>query len=224
MSMINTSRQDAAFKKHVEEHSGQSLSACYQCGNCTAGCPASFAYDMQVNSIMRALQLGQKEQVLESKSIWMCLSCSTCSLRCPNNIDVAAIMETLRHEALREKRVSRSEAKKMQSFWNSFLQTVRQFGRTYEIGVMALYMMRTLRVFTDVDLAPAALMKNKLGFKPHKSSNDGPNGDINAVSRIMQRYEERTVLESQAHSAPEKCCPAAITSGSANALSKGANA
>lgn len=211
MSIINTSRQDVAFKKHVEAHSGQVLSACYQCGNCTAGCPAGFVYDMQVNSIMRALQLGQKDQVLESKSIWMCLSCSTCSLRCPNGIDVAAIMETLRHEALREKRVHLSEAKKMQTFWNAFLQTVRQFGRTYEIGVMALYMMRTLRVFTDVDLAPSALMKNKLGFKPHKAANDGPAGDINAVSRIMQRYEERAARERGGH------CPAQV---SCNAASK----
>lgn len=208
MSIINTSRQDVVFKKHVEQHSGQNLSACYQCGNCTAGCPAGFTYDIQVNSIMRALQLGQKDLVLDSKSIWMCLSCSTCSLRCPNNIDVAAIMETLRHEALHEKRMQRSEAKKMRSFWNSFLQTVRQFGRTYEIGVMALYMMRTLRVFTDVDLAPAALMKNKLGFKPHKTSNDGPAGDINAVGRIMQRFEERAARERGGHCSEKSCTPA----------------
>ena len=41
-----------------------------------------------------------------SRSSWMCLSCSTCSLRCPNNIDVAEGMETLRHMARKEGRVA----------------------------------------------------------------------------------------------------------------------
>lgn len=199
MNAVNPSRQDLGFRKQVEEHSGQSLAACYQCGNCTAGCPAAFTYDLQANQIMRGIQLGLKDQVLESKSIWMCLSCSTCSLRCPNNIDVAGIMETLRHQAFQEGRVNSCTAKKVSKFWDSFLMTIRQFGRTYEIGVMALYMMRTLRVFTDVDLAPAALSKSKLGFKPHQISDGG----TEAVARIMKRYQERADREAKA-SAPHK--------------------
>ena len=81
---INLSRmRDAAFTAEVEAQSGQNVSTCYQCGNCTAGCPAGFVYDRQVNQIMRGVQLGLKDEVLNSRSIWLCLSCSTCSLRCP---------------------------------------------------------------------------------------------------------------------------------------------
>ena len=87
MNIINLTRDyDEDFVHRVEEESGQNVSLCYQCGNCTAGCPASPDYDMQPNQIMRGIQLGLKEKVLSSKSIWMCLSCSTCSLRCPNDI------------------------------------------------------------------------------------------------------------------------------------------
>lgn len=188
MEAITLSRQDASFRQHIEKQSGQSLASCYQCGNCTAGCPAGFTYDLQVSQIMRGIQLGLKDAVLNSRSLWMCLSCSTCSLRCPNNIDVAAIMEELRHEAQREGRIT---AKDVNAFWHSFLQTVRQFGRTYEIGVMALYMARTMRIFTDLDLAPAALTRQKLGLKPHIT----PNGGAKAVARIMQRYQERLKRE-----------------------------
>ncbi len=137
---------------------------------------------------MRGVQLGLKDQVLNSRSLWMCLSCSTCSLRCPNDIDVAAVMETLRHMARKEGRVT---VPKVEKFWFSFLDTVRRFGRTYEIGTMALYMLRSMRVFTDVDLAPAALAKQKLGFKPHVT----PNGGAEAVGRILKRYEERAKRE-----------------------------
>ena len=154
---INLSRmRDAAFTAEVEAHSGQNVSTCYQCGNCTAGCPAGFVYDLQASQIMRAVQLGLKDMVLDSKSIWMCLSCSTCSQRCPNNIDVGGVMETLRHMARQEGRVT---VPKVEKFWWSFLDTVRAFGRTYEIGTMALYMMRSMRVFTDLDLEPEALKK-----------------------------------------------------------------
>ena len=185
---INLSRmRDAAFTAEVEALSGQNVSTCYQCGNCTAGCPAGLAYDLQVNKIMRAVQLGLRDEVLNSRSIWMCLSCSTCSLRCPNNIDVAGIMETLRHMARKEGRVT---VPKVEKFWFSFLDTVRAFGRTYEIGTMALFMMRSMRVFTDVDLAPEALKKGKLGLKPHVL----PKGAA-TVSRIFERYKERAKRE-----------------------------
>ena len=185
---INLSRmRDAAFTAEVEAHSGQNVSTCYPCGNCTAGCPAGFVYDLQASQIMRAVQLGLKDMVLDSKSIWMCLSCSTCSQRCPNNIDVGGVMETLRHMARQEGRVT---VPKVEKFWWSFLDTVRAFGRTYEIGTMALYMMRSMRVFTDLDLAPEALKKGKLGFKPHVL----PHGAA-PVARIFKRYKERAKRE-----------------------------
>lgn len=185
---INLSRlRDPAFTEEVEAHSGQKMSTCYQCGNCSAGCPAGFVYDLQVNQIMRAVQLGLKDATLDSRSIWMCLSCSTCSQRCPNNIDVAGVMETLRHMARKEGRVT---VPKVEKFWFSFLDTVRTFGRTHEIGTMALYMMRSLRVFTDVDLAPEALKKGKLGLKPHILP-----GGAGPVTRIFTRYKERAKRE-----------------------------
>ena len=188
MDAINLSHKDAAFTRAVATRSGQSVTECYQCGNCTAGCPAGFTYDMPVSQIMRGVQLGLKDQVLNAKALWMCLSCSTCTLRCPNDSDVAGIMETLRHMAREQGHVS---VPKVNKFWMSFLDTVRMFGRSYEIGVMALYMMRSLRVLTDVDLAPDALSKQKLGLLPHIT----PNGGAEAVGRIIQRFKERAERE-----------------------------
>lgn len=182
---ISLSRaRDPAFTREVEKHSGQDVSTCYQCGNCTAGCPAGFVYDRQVSQIMRAVQLGLKEQALGCESIWFCLSCSMCTLRCPNNIDVAAIMETLRHMARHEGRVA---VPRVEKFWFSFLDTVRAFGRTYEIGTMAIYMLRSMRLTTDLDLAPAALKLHKLPFIPHVAPDHG----AAAVGRIMERYRKK---------------------------------
>ena len=181
---------DLAFTKEVEKRSGQRVDTCYQCGNCTAGCPAGFVYDRQVNQIMRGVQLGLREQVLSANSIWYCLSCSMCSLRCPNKIDVAGVMETLRHMAREEGKVKVPEVEK---FWFSFLDTVRAFGRTYEVGTMALYMIRSLRLTTDLDLAPSALKKSKLPFIPHFAAGKRFAGAGGIIDRYKKRAEKEGV-------------------------------
>lgn len=186
METINLeTTRDEAFLREVEAESGQKVTNCYQCGNCTAGCPFGPEYDLQVSQVMRAVQLGNKEMALSSRSLWLCVSCSTCTSRCPNNIDVAKVMDVLRHMAWKEGKTNYA----MASFWQSFLTTVRHFGRTYELGVMAMFMARTGRFFTDVDLAPRILPKQKLPFKPHTIVGK------DAVARIFKRFDEQRSAE-----------------------------
>lgn len=174
--------RDADFLRQVEEESGQKISACYQCGNCTAGCPGGQIYDLQVSQIMRAAQLGLKNEALRNRALWLCLSCHTCSARCPNNIDVAGVMETLRGIARREKIMT---GRPIEAFWKAFLDTVRLTGRSFELGVMADYMLRTGRGWGNMDMAPAALARRKLPFLPRFI------GGRAEVARIFKRYGEK---------------------------------
>jgi heterodisulfide reductase subunit C len=91
------------FVGKVEELSGQNLLACYQCGKCSAGCPAVSQMDILPNQIIRYAQLGLKEELLESKSIWICASCFTCNARCPKGINIAEVIEALRQIQLRKR-------------------------------------------------------------------------------------------------------------------------
>ncbi|HDN80605.1 MAG TPA: 4Fe-4S dicluster domain-containing protein [Chloroflexi bacterium] len=86
--------------RRVEELSGQDLLACYQCGECSAGCPAAFAMDLLPSQVIRLLQLGQVEEVLNSATIWFCAACQTCYARCPKGVDLSRIMEALRELAM----------------------------------------------------------------------------------------------------------------------------
>ncbi|HTU01480.1 MAG TPA: 4Fe-4S dicluster domain-containing protein, partial [Candidatus Sulfotelmatobacter sp.] len=79
--------------------------ACYQCGKCTAGCPLSASMDLMPNQVLRLLQLGEHEQVLQSSTIWQCASCLTCASRCPKEVDPARVMEALRTVLLRQGRI-----------------------------------------------------------------------------------------------------------------------
>lgn len=184
METINLSRScDMAFTRKVEKESGQNLKNCYQCGNCTAGCPLNIAYDIPVSRMMRLIQAGQKEALLSSKSVWMCASCEACTTRCPNNIDIAKVLDVCRHMARAEGYIAEPAVKK---FVDSFLFTVSKFGRTFEGGLMALYMFRTGRLLTDLDLVPKILPKNKLSPLPHSIKGK------EEVAQIFKRFKERS--------------------------------
>jgi len=91
------------FIAKVEELSNQNLLACYQCGKCSAGCPAVSQMDILPNQIIRYAQLGLKDDLLNSKSIWICASCFTCNARCPKGINIAEVIEALRQILLRKR-------------------------------------------------------------------------------------------------------------------------
>jgi len=90
------------FVQKVEEISGQNLLACYQCGKCSAGCPVVSEMDILPSQVIRLAQLGSDEDVLNSKTIWLCASCMTCMARCPKGVDLAKVMEALRLIRLRK--------------------------------------------------------------------------------------------------------------------------
>lgn len=171
---------DQNFIKRVELESGQQVSKCYQCGNCGASCGYTFDFDFPVNQIMRLVQLGQKDTVLESRSIWLCANCQACTTRCPCNIEVARVMEALRIMSVAEGVASK---KNILLFYDEFLELVRRYGRVFETGLVARYNIKALKPFTDADLGPQVLMKGKLALKPHKIKG------LKAIEEIFKRFE-----------------------------------
>ena len=71
-----------SFKERVEELSGENLDLCFQCGACSGGCPMTQEMDLLPSKVIRMAQLGL-EEVLESTTIWTCMTCFSCEVRCP---------------------------------------------------------------------------------------------------------------------------------------------
>ncbi|MEG3070747.1 MAG: 4Fe-4S dicluster domain-containing protein [Candidatus Syntrophopropionicum ammoniitolerans] len=99
MESINVNEsivKNADFTEEIGIESGQPVQKCYQCGKCTAGCPLTFAMDYKPNQVIRMVQLGMKDELLKCQTIWICSNCSTCTTRCPCNVEVAEVMGALR--------------------------------------------------------------------------------------------------------------------------------
>lgn len=102
------------------------VTSCFQCLKCSAGCPMSFAMDLLPDQVVRLCLLGQADQVLGCRTIWVCSSCATCSTRCPNGVDVAGIMDSLKEVVLR-RRESGAEPE-IAAFHRFFLESVQAGG------------------------------------------------------------------------------------------------
>jgi heterodisulfide reductase subunit C len=126
--------------------------------------------DFAPYQIFHMLRLGfpdLEEKVLQSESIWLCLSCSMCSTRCPQEVDIPKIMDALRSESLRRNRVN-PKCRDIVSFHRAFLDAVRHAGRQNEVDLVAGYKMRSGHFLKDLLLAPRMFLKGKLGLKLHR--------------------------------------------------------
>jgi heterodisulfide reductase subunit C2 len=159
------------FAKEVKEKSGANLERCYQCVACSSGCPAAYVMDNAPHQIIKMSLLGLKDMVLNSNAYWLCLSCETCAARCPNEIDIVKFMDTLREIAIKEGRIKQTN---LPLFHDTFLGGIRSFGKTYEIGLILVYMLKSREIFNlkemlaYIPIGFGMFLKGKLAFLPDK--------------------------------------------------------
>lgn len=174
ISEVNTT-----FARQTVADGKVDLLTCYQCGKCSNGCPVTFAMDYLPHQLIRMLQLGLKEEVLRSRTIWVCASCETCYTRCPNEVEISKLMDDLKQEVLRQKGQPEQEA--VVRFHEVFLNTIKMFGRINETFLMGLYQARSswsdLRksrldfsgLFKNMGLGLSMLKRGRLSLLPRRS-------------------------------------------------------
>ncbi|HMD70346.1 MAG TPA: 4Fe-4S dicluster domain-containing protein [Bryobacteraceae bacterium] len=184
--METTSGAEPAIPQ-VESLSGTRLSECYQCGKCTAGCPVAGRMDVPPTRLMRLLQLGDGDSALRANSIWQCVSCQTCTTRCPKRVDCAAVMDALRQLAFERGTLSPAERRTV-LFQKAFLDNIRRHGRLGEIELIAAFkgavFLRDRNLpflFRDATLAPQLARRRKLHLVGEQVKDRG------VVARIFAR-------------------------------------
>jgi heterodisulfide reductase subunit C len=172
------------FLREVERRSGTRVSACFQCHKCSTGCPVGRDMDVLSSQIMRLIHLGAETATLTSRAIWLCASCEACTTRCPMEIDIAAVMDTLRMMAV-ERGLTYAYGKQ---FNQAFLDSVRRHGRAFELETMLSYKLKSGSIFTDMDKAPQMFAKGKLALLPKRS---GSVAQVRQVFKTAAREEEK---------------------------------
>lgn len=162
------------------------VQSCYQCGRCSSGCPVAEFFDIKTMEVVRLAAYGMEEPLLASNTIWLCAACDTCATRCPNDINITRLMDILRELALRKGVVPAQP--RIPQFHLSFLESVKRWGRTYEIGMLGAYKIRSGDLMGDMKLGMSMFSKGKLSLFPH--SIDGKS-DIKEIFEGKGKEYER---------------------------------
>ena len=177
-NLIDLNRMDTRFGAEVKRRSGVDFYTCWHCKSCVNGCPFSQAMDYPPNGIIRLVQLGQKQQALQSSTIWICVGCNTCSIQCPNAIDIPGVNDTLREIAI-EEGVAVAEPD-IYNLHREVLHSIERYGRTHKLEIMMRYKLRKKDWLTDFAVGLKMLAKRKLDLLPSRIS------DIGKIKRLFR--------------------------------------
>ncbi len=152
------------FSAIIKSSSGIDVNLCFQCNKCASGCPVSYAMDHTPSQLVYAIQLGLTDLVLHSKTIWLCASCQTCTTRCPQDLDVAGVMDAVR--AIAQRRKIKAKIPEITAFYKSSLRNINLLGRMYELGLIVALKLLTRNLTKDIGLGIKMLTKGRLNILP----------------------------------------------------------
>lgn len=179
-------RQAVAYRERLLRRVRTDVAACYQCGNCSAGCPAAFSFDYAPNQIMRMLQVGLVDEVLRSSAIQLCVQCLICSARCPRHIDVAGIFEDLKTVAVAQ---NVPVPEDVRVFNRVFLENIAKYGRLSEAFMLLRYNLLSGHPLNDAELGLPMMTKGKVELLPKKAAGADEVGRI--YRKAMKRVKEK---------------------------------
>jgi ferredoxin len=80
----------------IKKYGAFDISACFNCGNCTAVCPLSEDGASFPRRLIRYGQLGAEKEILKAKEPWLCYFCAECSETCPRQAEPGEYMAAIR--------------------------------------------------------------------------------------------------------------------------------
>jgi len=171
----------AAFWQQVKSIPyGEKIKECIQCGTCTGSCPVSYMMDTTPRQNVALFRAGRIEDILQSRSIWLCASCYSCTVRCPSDIRVTDMMYALKRLAM-EKKIY-PEKFPVYALSRAFIDNVYKYGRNYELGLGIHYLLR---------VSPGKLMGNA-GFGLAMISR----GRLNVLPKTIKKVNEvRAIID-----------------------------
>ena len=189
--MADTSGTMNTFTKEVLETRGGELALqCYQCGTCSGSCPVFEDMEYGPRRIVNMIQAGMEEEVLSSKDMWRCVSCYSCSNRCPRGIEITDLMADLRRLAIEKGYVHDKEAQ----FGQAFAETVQTHGRLYEPELLARYYARVLDIPNLISMVPVGikmLLKGKLPLLPENIEDPKTLKKVNVTDSTSPKFATR---------------------------------
>ncbi len=96
------SHNKETLREIVIETAGINPRKCMKCGKCSGACPAYDEMEYHPHQFVSMVEAGRIEELMQSESIYMCLSCFACVERCPRGVEPASFIEAARLALIRQ--------------------------------------------------------------------------------------------------------------------------
>jgi len=169
---------------------GEHVLSCIQCGTCTGSCPVADSMEYPPRKIIAMVRAGMRDEVLSSNSMWFCLSCYLCTVRCPRGVKPTELAHALESLAVRQGyRVSGTVTP---ALYHSFVNSIKRNGRVHEFGMMVRFYLSVIpylisRPLSTIKMLPVgwSLWRHRrLPLMPHKVKEKGK------LPEILQKFSE----------------------------------
>jgi heterodisulfide reductase subunit C len=163
---------------------GEHVLACIQCGSCTGSCPMAQYMEFPPRKIIAMIRAGLRDEVLASASMWHCLSCYTCTARCPRGVKPTELAHAL--ESLASQKGYKVGGTSTPRFYRSFVDSINGNGRVFELGMMMKYYLTTnpLAALKIWRVGLQLFLHKRIPLKAARLKNAGDLG------RILKKYRE----------------------------------
>jgi heterodisulfide reductase subunit C len=104
------SHQNGNLKEELLRISGVNPKKCMRCGKCSATCPAYDEMEFHPHQFVAMVEDGDIEPLLNSQSLYKCLTCFACVERCPRGVEPAKLVEAVRLVAVRRQGANHMKA------------------------------------------------------------------------------------------------------------------
>lgn len=169
---------------------GENICACIQCGVCSGSCPVANEMEYPPRKIIALIRAGMRDEVLSSSSMWHCLSCYMCTVRCPRNIKPTELAHTL--EGLANQYGFSIKGTRTPAMYRSFVSSIKGHGRVHEFGMMLRFYLSIMPYLLANPLAALKMLPMGLKLYLHKRMPLMPRKvkGKQDLSKIIQKFRE----------------------------------
>ena len=101
---------DKYLREEILRISGVNTSKCMKCGKCSATCPAYDEMEYHPHQFVSMVEKGDIDALMNSPSVFKCLTCFACVERCPRGVEPAKLIEAVRLQIVRQQGMNHLKA------------------------------------------------------------------------------------------------------------------
>jgi quinone-modifying oxidoreductase, subunit QmoC len=180
-----TIREAKTFVDEVAgEPGGEKINECIQCGVCSGSCPTVEWWEYPPRKIIAMIRAGKRDKVLSSTSAFNCVTCYSCTVRCPRGIHPSQLIHAV--EAIAERAGYKPKTPTLTL--HRGLRDSMKRGRLWEFALAMRFYIKT-NVFEGMKMLPLAwdlFSRGLMPVLPPKRSKKGSN----EVTAIMKKVAE----------------------------------